>query len=107
MVPGVDTGGGGIQNESASTATSGNSGDINQTSADRVSKQFITVNTQGASGLDLNSYIGATNAGFYNAIMGEQKAETAQAKPHDKWLPYVAIAGAVLLGLGFMFSRGR
>lgn len=107
MTPGIDTGGGGISGESTATATSGNNGNTSTSSADRVSKQFINIGNQGAAGLDLNSYLGASNAGFYNAIMGEQKAEVAKSRDSDRWLPYAGLAAAVLLGLGFMLTRGR
>lgn len=109
MVPGIDTGGGGISNQTASSASSGNNGNTTSSSADRVSKQFININTQGARGLDLGSYLQSANAGFYRAIAGEQQAEVAQANAanRDKWLPYVAIGSAVLLGFGFMMMRGR
>jgi len=107
MVPEIDTGGGGFSGSSSSGATSGNSGDTSTNSADRVSKQFINMNTQGAKGLDLNGYLGATNAGFYQAIMGEQAAETAQARPVDRWLPYAALGVVAALGFGFLMMMGR
>ena len=108
MVPGIDSGGGSISGGQTSNETSsGINGDRTTSSADRISKQFININTQGAAGLDLNSYLGASNAGFYNAIMGEQKAEVAKSRDSDRWLPYAGLAAAVLLGLGFMLTRGR
>lgn len=110
MVPGIDTGGGGISNQTASSAQSGNNGNTNQSSADRVSKQFITVGgTGGAAGLDMGSFLGAANADFYRAIMGEQQAETAQfeAANRDRWLPYAGLGVVALLGLGFIITKGR
>ena len=103
MVPGLSTGGGGIQSSSSASATSGNSGNTETSSADRVSKQFINIGTQGAAGLDLASYLQSTNAGFYDAIKGEQQAESGR----DKYLPYVALAVVAVLGIGFMMKRGR
>lgn len=106
MVPGINTGGGGLSNQSASTATSGNNGNTSQSSSDRVSKQFITING-GAAALDMGSLLGGANAGFYNAIMGEQRAETAQTVNSDRWLTYAGLGVVALLGFGFIITRGR
>lgn len=95
MVPGISGGEGGIststQDQSAQT-----SGNIGQSSADRISKQFINISGGGSSSLDLNSFLGMSSAGFYDIVRGEQKLESGAGQSNT--VKYVAI-GAALIGV--------
>lgn len=89
----------------ASAQTSGN---LTGNSSDRVSQQFINVGS-GTSALDLNSYLGAANAGFYNSINGEQRLEAgAIGGLKSNTFKYVALGSAVLISLIAVFAmRGK
>jgi hypothetical protein len=91
----------------ASALSSGNVG--NTSSADRISSQFINLGGSGTSALDLNSYLGAASAGFYNSIAGEQNLESRiLGKPASNTFKYVALGSAVLISLIAVFAmRGR
>ena len=95
-VPGLSTGGGdmALGDSDQSSQTSGN---IGGSSADRISKQFI--NISGGNDLDLNSFLGASNSSFYNAIAGEQKLETGMPNPNNGAFKYAALGAGVLVAL--------
>lgn len=103
----IDTGGGGFSGSSSSGASAGDSGNYSS-SADRVSKQFISMG--GASGLDAASYLGAVSQGFWQSVNATQATPENQAaavgvKGTD-WVKIAAVAGAVTVALVFVIKRG-
>lgn len=98
------------QETDTSSLVSGNGG--GDSSADRISKQFINIG--GGNNLDLNSYLNNVNAGFYASIRGEQNLElglaeiNAPAKPGEMTYKYAALGAGVLVAVLVMVSlKGR
>lgn len=92
-----------------SDSSSQTSGNIGGSSADRISKQFITIGG-GSNDLDLNRFLSASNAGFYNAIAGEQKLEAGMngGNSSNGAFKYVALGSGVLIALiAVIAMKGR
>lgn len=105
----IDTGGGGFSSsETQNDASAQTSGNITGNSNDRVSQQFFNISGAGSSNLDLNSYLGASTAGFYNAIAGEQKLEAGLGQEKSNTFKYVALGAGVLVALvAVVVLKGR
>lgn len=90
-----------------SDSSSQTSGNIGGSSADRISKQFISVGG-GGNNLDLNSFLNGSSAGFYNAIAGEQKLESGIMGSAGGAFKYVALGSGVLIALiAVIAMKGR
>lgn len=91
-----------------SDSSSQTSGNIGGSSADRISKQFITIGG-GSNDLDLNRFLSASNSGFYNAIAGEQKLEARiGGNSSNGAFKYVALGSGVLVALIALIAiKGR